>query len=186
MPDAHARQPANAGYGRAPGRHLGFTNVTLGGPFATPRARLTVSCFWTSFAHSSRSGWRMILSAVSGIKMVKRMSATLDETRKLAPAAAGRWFCKISSFSIFPLASPSRHLRCQVSARFRPRTMTDSPALHSLHSAAAIRRRQVRLAPAERSRFVPTAANCRDSQETNRARPKKQNGRETSSGQDRQ
>jgi hypothetical protein len=25
------------------------------------------------------------------MKMVKRMSATLDETRKLAPAAAGRW-----------------------------------------------------------------------------------------------
>jgi hypothetical protein len=37
-------QPANAGYGRAPGRHLGFTDVTLGGPFATPRARWTVSC----------------------------------------------------------------------------------------------------------------------------------------------
>ena len=32
-------------------------------------------------------------------------------------------------------ASPSRHLRCQVSARFRPRTMTDSPALHPLHSS---------------------------------------------------
>ncbi len=33
------------------------------------------------------------------------------------------------------LASPSRHLHsCQVSARFRPRTMTDSPALHPLHS----------------------------------------------------
>lgn len=33
--------------------------------------------------------------------------------------------------------------------------------------------------------LIPTAANCRDSQETNRARPKKQNGRETSSGQNR-
>jgi hypothetical protein len=54
--------------------------------------RSSVSCLWTSFAHFNRSGWRMILSAVSGIKMVKRMSATLDETRKLAPAAAGRWF----------------------------------------------------------------------------------------------
>ena len=29
------------------------------------------------------------------MKMVKRMSATLDETRKLAPAAAGRWFASL-------------------------------------------------------------------------------------------
>ena len=53
---------------RAPGRHLGFTDVTLGGPFATPRARITVSCIWTSFPHSNRSGWRMVLGAVSGIE----------------------------------------------------------------------------------------------------------------------
>jgi hypothetical protein len=37
-------QSANADCRRAPGRHLGFTDVTLGGPFATPRARWTVSC----------------------------------------------------------------------------------------------------------------------------------------------
>jgi hypothetical protein len=30
------------------------------------------------------------------MKMVKRMSATLDETRKLAPAAAGRWFASLN------------------------------------------------------------------------------------------
>jgi hypothetical protein len=28
--------------------------------------------------------------------MVKRMSATLEETRKLAPAAAGRWFAPLN------------------------------------------------------------------------------------------
>jgi hypothetical protein len=43
-------QSANADCRRAPGRHLGFTDVTLGGPFATPRARITVSCRWTSLA----------------------------------------------------------------------------------------------------------------------------------------
>ena len=109
----------------------------------------------------------------SGMKMVKRMSATLDETRKLAPAAAGRWFAplkkrittndepplhvrfafsdfSISAFSIsdFPHwlhragtcawsrtgASAEPLPTRQMSARFRPRTTTDSPALHPLHS----------------------------------------------------
>ena len=51
---------------RAPGRHLWFTDVTLGGPFATPRARITVAYLRMSFVHSNRSGLRMILSAVSG------------------------------------------------------------------------------------------------------------------------
>ena len=41
-------------------------------------------------------GWRTFLCARwSGMKMVKRMSATLVETRKLAPAAAGRWFASL-------------------------------------------------------------------------------------------
>jgi hypothetical protein len=36
-------QSANADCHRAPARHLGFANVILGVPFATPRARWTVS-----------------------------------------------------------------------------------------------------------------------------------------------
>ena len=54
----------------------------------------------------------------------------------------------------------------QVSARFRPRTMTDSPALHPLHSSRsspAFRRNSIGSMPGLRS-FVPTAANSRDSQ----------------------
>ena len=39
--------------------------------------------------------------------MVKRMSATLDETRKLAPAAAGRWFASINKSN----GEPPLHVR---------------------------------------------------------------------------
>ena len=41
------------------------------------------------------------------MKMVKRMSATLDETRKLAPAAAGRWFASINKSN----GEPPLHVR---------------------------------------------------------------------------
>jgi len=54
-------QSANADCHRAPARHLWFANVILGVPFATPRARWTVSGVQMFFAHSNRSGWRMIL-----------------------------------------------------------------------------------------------------------------------------
>jgi hypothetical protein len=152
-------QPANAGYGRAPGRHLGFTDVTLGGPFATPRARITVTYLRMSFLHSNRSGWRMILSAVSGIETSSLRSSTGKDSSP---------------------ASPSRHLRCQVSARFRPRTTTDSPALHPFHSAAAIRKRR-------RSAFASfRRPQTGETVRTARAPPKSKNGRETSSGQDQQ
>ena len=43
----------------------------------------------------------------SGMKMVKRMSATLDETRKLAPAAAGRWFASLNKSN----GEPPLHVR---------------------------------------------------------------------------
>ena len=87
----------------------------------------------------------MILSAVSGIETSSLRSSSGKDSSP---------------------ASPSRHLRCQVSARFRPRTMTDSPALHPLHSSRsspAFRRNSIGSMPGLRS-FVPTAANCRDSQ----------------------
>ena len=115
-------QPANAVCWRAPARHHWFTDVIPGVPFATPRVRWTPSGVRMFFAHSNRLCWRMISGAVSG----------MNETRKLAPAAAGRWFASLKTtnynkwrtvvahparlfgfqrFSIFPLASPSRHLR---------------------------------------------------------------------------
>jgi hypothetical protein len=100
-------------------------------------------------------------------------------------------------FRIFPVASPSRHLRLVADRRERrttpdapnvgtvpPAHATDSPAFRPLHSISLqLRRSPVRLAPAFPFHCVPTATNCRDSQEINRARPKNQNGRETSSGQ---
>ena len=99
-------QPANAGYGRAPGRHLGFTDVTLGGPFATPRARLTVSCHWTSFPHSNRSGWRMILGAVSGIETSSLRSSTGKDS---SPASPSRHLCSCLAPSIGTV-SPAHEL----------------------------------------------------------------------------
>jgi hypothetical protein len=62
------------------------------------------------FVHSNRSGWRMISGAGSGMKMVKRMSATLDETRKLAPAAAGRWFASLNKSNDEPLLHAGSHI----------------------------------------------------------------------------
>ena len=115
----------------------------------------------------------MILSAVSGIETSSLRSSSGKDSSP---------------------ASPSRHLRCQVSARFRPRTTTDSPALHPFHSAAAIRKRR-RSAFASFQR-LQTAETVR----TARARPEKQDtairreappvaedtvvGREASPGQD--
>ena len=74
--------------------------------------------------------------------------------------------------------APDPLRRTKLPARFRPRPMTDSPALHPLHSISLqFRRSPVRLAPAFPFHCVPTAANCRDSQENNRARPKFQDSR---------
>ena len=44
--------------------------------------------------------WRMVLGAGSGMKTVKRMSATLDKTRKLAPAAPGDCFEETFQFQL--------------------------------------------------------------------------------------
>ncbi len=60
-------QSANADCRRAPGRHLGFTDVTLGGPFATARTRRTsqvVGC-WSCISTVQVGG---ALSALSGIE----------------------------------------------------------------------------------------------------------------------
>jgi hypothetical protein len=53
-------QSANADCRRAPGRHLWFTDVILGGPFATRAHASNVAGNRMVFVHSNRSGWRMI------------------------------------------------------------------------------------------------------------------------------
>ena len=87
----------------------------------------------------------------------------------------------ISAFQLFPCGfteptlalgrgqarAPNPLPTRQVSARFRPRTMTDSPALQPLHSSRsspAFRRNNIGSMPGLCS-FVPSAANWRDSQE---------------------
>ena len=61
-------------------------------------------------------------------------------------------------------ASPSRHLRCQVSARFRPRPGRTRQLCRPLHSAALIRSGERRCGEHLHGAFrcVPTAANRRD------------------------
>jgi len=69
---------ANATATPAPARHLWFTNVTLGVPFATSRTRRASQVIERFACHPTVAGWRMVLGAMSGgEKMVKRMSATL-------------------------------------------------------------------------------------------------------------
>ena len=91
-------QPANAVCCRAPARHLGFTNVIPGVPFATPRVRWTPQVIERLSRIPTVKRWRMVLGAGSGMKTVKRMSATLDKTRKLAPAAPGDGFDEMFPF----------------------------------------------------------------------------------------
>jgi hypothetical protein len=61
------------------------------------------------------------------------------------------------------LRSPnSRLIPHQVPARFRPRTMTDSPALHPLHFTAAIRKqRRIAIVSFRRSQTGETVKNHR-------------------------
>jgi hypothetical protein len=61
------------------------------------------------------------------------------------------------------LHSPnSRLIPHQVPARFRPRTMTDSPALHPLHFTAAIRKqRRIAIVSFRRSQTGETVKNHR-------------------------
>jgi hypothetical protein len=78
-------QSANADCRRAPGRHLWFTDVIPGGPFATRAHASNVAGNRMVFVHSNRSGCRMMTRG-SG----------MNGTRKLAPAAAGRWFASLN------------------------------------------------------------------------------------------
>ena len=127
-------QPANAGSSPGTGPpSLVLRMSSLGGPFATPRARWTVSCHRTSFAHSNRSGWRMVLGAGSGMK-ASSLRSSLEKSKQ--PGVTER--VRRTAARLHRADTPAR----QVSARFRPRTMTDSPALHPLHSAAAIRKQR--------------------------------------------
>jgi hypothetical protein len=59
---------ANAAPTPAPARHLWFTNVTLGVPFATPRTRRASQVIECFSCHPTVAGWRMVLGAGSGGK----------------------------------------------------------------------------------------------------------------------
>jgi hypothetical protein len=181
-------QSANADCRRAPGRHLWFTDVIPGGPFATRAHASNVAGNRTSFVHSNRSGWRMIDARVRhGWNSQARPGCRREMVRfaqniKLQQMANRR--CTSGSPVWISAFSPWLHradtcTSCQVSARFRPRTMTDSPALHPLHSTAAIRKqRRSAFASFRRPQTVETVR-------TDRAPPKKQstNGREASPDQ---
>jgi hypothetical protein len=159
MPDAHHRSFV-ARTGRLSGLRMSFP-AALSLPARTHRTSRVIER--SSCNPTVQVGER--LTRGSGRKMVKRMSATLYETRKLAPATAGRWFASLNKsndeaplhvrfasldFSVSawwqvrhgPVASPSRHLRCS-QARLAPscrhgsaRGLAGLISLPPLHSAA--------------------------------------------------
>jgi hypothetical protein len=97
--------------------------------------------------------------------------------RRFAPRRGrwpdGRWRCHRHA----PRFSQSGHLRSCLTPSVRtvrPAPVTDSPAfqpLHSSRSSPAFRKKSVCSMPGFYS-FVSTAANCRDRQSSQRARPK--------------
>ena len=138
-------------------------------PFRYTAHASNVAGYRMSFAHSNRSGWRMVLGAVSGIE-TSSLRSSLGKggqsgtdpgvTEPTLALGRGQAFIAGAARTTEPL--PTR----QASARFRPRTTTDSPALHPLHSSRsspAFHRNSIGYMPGLRS-FFPTAANSRDSQ----------------------
>ena len=124
-------QPANAVCRRAPGRHLWFTDVIPGGPFATRAHASNVAGNRMVFAHSNRSGLRMIDARVrhewnsQARPGCRREMVRFAQNNKLQQMANRRctsgsplW---ISAFSQW-LHRADTCTSCQVSARFRPRT----------------------------------------------------------------
>ncbi len=77
----------------------------------------------------------MVLGAVSGIE-TSSLRSSLGKSKQPRRHRADTCAWSRPGAGAEPL--PTR----QASARFRPRTMTDSPALHPLHSAAAIRKQR--------------------------------------------
>ena len=104
---------ANATATPAPARHLWFTNVTLGVPFATPRTRRASQVIEWFSCLPTVAGWRMILGAGSGgEKMVKRLSATLINC---SPARTGYHRASL------PQAQDMAVTRLRSAVRFAPR-----------------------------------------------------------------
>ena len=95
---------------RHPRRRLGYPRAHVGRP-------IFIECLLSN--PTVQVFQRFQGARVRHEKMVKRMSATLIRTRKLAPANAGRWCCKISAFRIFPLASQSRHFPENAPGKYR-------------------------------------------------------------------
>ena len=77
----------------------------------------------------------MVLGAVSGIE-TSSLRSSLGKSKQPRRHRADTCAWSRPGAGAEPL--PTR----QASARFRPRTMTDSPALHPLHSTAAIRKQR--------------------------------------------
>ena len=124
-------QSANADCRRAPGRHLWFTDVIPGGPFATRAHASGVADNRMVFVHSNRSGWRMIDARVrhewnsQARPGCRREMVRFAQNIKLQQMANRRctsgspvW---ISAFSHW-LHRADTCTSCQASARFRPRT----------------------------------------------------------------
>ena len=103
-------QSADADCRRAPGRHLGFTDVTLGGPFATARTRPTSQVIgrWSCIPTVQVVG---SLSALSGMELLVANAPRLLDF-------------SFQRFSFFPLASQSGHLHEASLALTRPRSPT--------------------------------------------------------------
>ena len=134
LPRARCLTLALAPNGAGPGRHLRFTDVTLGGPLAT-RAR--VGRLTTlerphaihPFRLLERSGARG-----SGIKQPRRFAARFgtraSRPHAIQPGLTERTLALLLPRAVAPLVAHRLDSR-QVSALFGPRTMTDSPALQT-------------------------------------------------------
>lgn len=153
-PCARCLTLALAPNGAGPGSHLGFTDVTLGCPLATrahdgrattlerltsnPPLRVVGSLSCARVRHpettrrfAARFGWALRASTRNQPGLTERTLARSEPCAdaplvahrlRFAPSDAVRPDCKLTA-----------------SALFRPRPMTDSPALHPLHSAVANR-----------------------------------------------
>ena len=171
MPDAHASALA----GLAPGRLLRFANALLGGPFAThARASDALSLRTPSLQSNpswpSNGSWRARVSGNGNIAatrtMVRNAAGAASLEGRFAPSRNQTRPHRADTCCSFVAQGSQRLDSRQVSALFGPRTTPDSPALHPLHSSRsspAFRRNSIGSMPGLRS-FVPTAANCRDRQ----------------------
>jgi hypothetical protein len=106
-----------------------------------------------SFAHSNRSGWRMVLGAVSGIETSSLRDSTGQRALR-APRTAESWCSERNP------AAPSRSWRRAKHRHGLARARPDSPALRPLHSAT-----RTALQATRTFRCIPTVANCRDRRE---------------------